>query len=428
MKKELREIIAIEELTILSERKAKDGSMTISAPWIRAGVKNKNGRLYSLSLLEREVAKTQKRIEAGSAIGSADHPLGAHTTLGDASHIITKLSIDKDGRGMMEAKILPTSKGKNVIEIINAGGELGISARGAGSISPSGIVGDDYTLLGIDFCTSPSEPTAVFNKSNVFESQNFEEEEIEEEDDREQVMYTLLSASYGMALNQGFTGDFDLYCTLHEKGLREVMALPANDRVPTQIIADIEEAIRDRTYGYYLEAQSAGYKGTYEEWKEKFPQLVESAGEKAEPKAPEKSSATWGEIRESGYRGSQDEYKKEFPNITILLPKAPEKVIVESLEAEAKRIYEGLKKDNPNSSLQLEDVRNMLFKEGEGKRARKERELAAFRVSRSLAGSGSALPQAVLEKMVQEEIESIKEQKAEKKRKNWEAYKRLLSD
>jgi len=164
------------KIQILSEKKNKDGSLYVFAPWIMTGRRNRNGRLYSQPIIQREIAKFQDRIKSGSIIGSADHPAGAFTTLSDASHIITKLSLDKNGQGWAEMRILPTSKGKNVIEIIKAGGQLGISARGAGTVSPNGIVGDDYKLLGIDIVTNPSEPTATFDKSNIFESVEFNEE------------------------------------------------------------------------------------------------------------------------------------------------------------------------------------------------------------------------------------------------------------
>ncbi len=70
----------------------------------------------------------------------------------------------------------------------------------------------------------------------------------------------------------------------------------------------------------------------------------------------------------------------------------------------------------------------MLEKEEAPKRERKTRELAIYRVNRSLDGSGSDISQQVLTKMVDEEVRVIKEEREEKKRKNWLAYKRLLSD
>lgn len=75
MEKELREVIE-SKIQILSEKKSKDGSLYVVAPWIKVGRKNKNGRLYSQPLIQREVASFQGRVKERSMIGSADHPGG----------------------------------------------------------------------------------------------------------------------------------------------------------------------------------------------------------------------------------------------------------------------------------------------------------------------------------------------------------------
>lgn len=428
----IREILEAKELRILSEKKTKDGeTMTILAPWIVADRKNKNGRLYPLNLLQREVARVQTSIKAGAMISSADHPFGAHTSLADASHIIRKLEIDKDGKGWMEATILPTTKGKNAMEILKAKGQLGISARGAGTISRNGTVGNDYRLLGIDIVTSPAEPDAVFNKDNVFESVEFDEGD-ENIADKEQAMYELLQASYGRALEGGFHADFDFYCELHENGLRKVMHLPMKDFNSEKKLT--EEAVSARVLSFYQEAVQGGFKGDLAEWKEKFPQIVEMASEpvekiveKKEPEKPFKAKISWSEAQASGFTGTIAEYRTQHPDIELILPEPPSKPIVETLEQEAQRIFEGLRKANPNSSVTLESVRNMLLKEEEPKREKKIREMAIYRVNKSLAGSGSAPSQEMLEKMVAEEIGEIKKERELRKKKNWEAYKRLLS-
>lgn len=435
MKKELREIIEVKELKILSERKNKAGdtTMRIIAPWIVTGRKNQNGRLYSLPLIQREVAKFQDRVNQGSAIGSADHPSGAFTTLDDASHIITKLEVDKQGRGTMEATILPTSKGKNVIEIIKAGGQLGISARGAGTVSPSGTVESDYKLLGIDLCTSPSEPEAVFNKDNVFESVDFESEDDESIADKEKAMYELLQASYGRALDGGFHADFDFYCELHENGLRKVMHLPTKDFNSEKKLT--EEAVSARVLSFYQESVQGGFKGDLAKWKEKFPQIVEMASEpvekiveKKEPEKPFKAKISWSEAQASGFTGTIAEYRKAYPDIELILPAPRQKRIDENetFEERCQRVFETLKRDNPDSNTTLEDVKRVFVDDEAPKKERKIRELAIARVNKSIQGSGSAPSQEMWKKWVEEEIVAIKEAREERKRKNWQAYKRLL--
>ena len=434
MKKELREIIE-SKIQVLSEKKTKDGSLYILAPWIMTGEKNRNGRLYSQPLIRREVAKFQDRVKQGSAIGSADHPAGAFTTLDNASHIITKLTVDKDGKGWMEAKILPTSKGKNVIEIINGGGQLGISARGAGTVSPSGIVGDDYKLLGIDFCTNPSEPTAVFNKSNIFESAEFEENlDTQRQKDLEESISNLEKESFLGACESGWKGTEEEWHEMYGGGLREMVGLPVSGReTPVQKLTEAQ--ISARTYSYYKEAVNSGFIGTFGEWKEKYPRLVEMAGEKVvlsekkeDIKEKFESKSTWEEIQLSGFVGTKAEFEEKFPDIKIIRPEIQKPIVERTLEQEAAIIFTGLSKDNPNSQITLEDVKRMLEKEEIVKADKRLRKRAIYIVNASLAGSGSYPSQEMLEKMVAMEIENLKEKRKEMREKNWLVYKIILSD
>lgn len=439
MKKELREIIE-PKIQILSERKSKDGSMTILAPWIQADRSNKNGRLYPLSLLQREVKSIQDRINSGAAIGSADHPAGAHTTLEDASHIIQKLEIDKDGKGWMEAKILPTSKGKNVIEIINAGGQLGISARGAGTVSPTGIVTNDYKLLGIDLCTNPSEPTAVFNKDNVFESAEFEENlDTQQQIDLEESISDLEKQSFLGAVESGFKGTEIEWHKMYGGGLREMVGLPVSGReIPTEKLT--EGQISARTHSYYVESVQAGYSGTFDEWKEKFPQIVESASKvkvvekKVEKKEKFVAKMSLAEAHQSGFVGTIAEWREQHPDIELILPAAPQEKVVaekilteEALKQEAARIFTALS-DNPNSSLTLEDVKKMLQAEEEKKTDKRIRRKAIQIVSNDISNSGGNVSQEQIEKMVKIEIERLTEQRKLRREKNWQVYRKLLSD
>ena len=326
------------KIKILNEKEAKDGSMKILAPFIQTGRKNKNGRLYGYDLIHWEITRLQPSIKAGAMISSADHPFTPHTSLANASHIITKLELDKNGKGWMEATVLPNEKGKNIMTIIKAGGQLGISARGVGDVSPSGTVENNYKLLGCDIVTSPAEPTATFNKDNICESLEFEEQE-----DGKTVVEKLT-----------------------------------------------EEAASARVLSFYREAQAGEFRGTLNEWKEEFPQLVEQASK----------------------RIKISEEKKE--------PEPPKKKISES-----ERIFLELKKQNPNSSVTLESVKRMLEKEEEVKADKRIRRKAIITVSKECDGS---VNNETLKKMVDAEISALKAARKLKRQKNWEAYKRLLDE
>lgn len=428
------------KIKILSERKTKDGSLYILAPWIMTGRKNRNGRLYSQPLIQREVAKFQDRIKSGSVIGSADHPAGAFTTLDTASHIVTKLTVDKDGQGWMEAKILPTSKGKNVIEIINSGGQLGISARGAGTVSPNGIVANDYKLLGIDIVTNPSEPTATFDKSNIFESVEFSEEENRVKDeDLEKEINALEKESWLSACESGYSGSQEDWEKQYSGSLREMMGLPEKESGKTNVQKLTEEAVNAKIMSFYNEAIQGGFIGSISEFKEKYPTIVEAASEvkitekKKEIKEKFVSRMPFSEAVSAGFKGTISEFKEQHPDIEITsLSLPPQKKVVvekelndEEMVKEAARIFTKISKENPKSSITLEDVIQMLEKENEEKVDKRIRRQAIAIVAHD--ADGTASPE-MLEKMVKMEIKNLQEARKERREKNWEAYKRLLAD
>lgn len=429
--KKLQELIEA-KAKILSENK-DDNVMNVSVPWIQADKKNQNGRTYPKSLLQREIARVQSSVKKGSFIGTGDHPFSGIENIATASHIVTALSLDEKGQGWAEMRILPTERGKTIQTLIRNGATLGVSCRGFGNVGDDGRVSDDYKLVGVDVVTNPSFKNAVFDKSNIFESVEFEEEN-EVEKELESAINDLEKQSFLGAVESGFKGTEEEWHRMYGGGLREMVGLPVLDReTPVQKLT--EEQIKNRTYGYFLEAQKAGYLGSFPEWKEKYPRLVEMASEakvvlsekKEEPKAPFKSKITWNEVVASGFIGTMDEWREKFPNIELIAPISPQKPIVErTLKQEAARIFTALSKENPNSQLTLESVIEMLEKEGESKREKKTRELAIYRVNKSLAGSGSDVSQQILTKMVDDEVKAIKEEKEERKRKNWQAYKRLL--
>jgi len=174
----LREILDIEQVKILSEDKTKDGdTITVEVPFCEADKKTRNGRIYSEWLLTREVGKVQDAIKSGSFLGMSDHPESGLGNVKNASHIVEKLTLDEETKiGSATLKILSTSKGKDIQTIIRQNGRLGVSMRGTGSVSRDGQVQGDYTFLGLDICLNPSVENAMFDKSNIVESVNFQEE------------------------------------------------------------------------------------------------------------------------------------------------------------------------------------------------------------------------------------------------------------
>jgi len=178
---ELREIQFEDEPIVLSEKEIKDEKfMDILVPWIQANKKNQNGRTYPESLLQREVARIQKAVEAGSLVGTGDHSPSGLADIATASHIVKKVWLDKKGKGWAEMRVVGTGRGKNIMTMINQGAQLGVSPRGFGTVDEkTGEVQSDYKLMGIDIVTNPSYKEGVFNKENVFESLDFKSDDDE---------------------------------------------------------------------------------------------------------------------------------------------------------------------------------------------------------------------------------------------------------
>lgn len=419
------------KVRILSENKDSN-VMNVMVPFIQSDIKNQNGRIYKKSLLQREIARVQGSVKRGSFIGAGDHPSSGLADIATASHIVTALSLDEKGQGTAELRILPTERGKSIQTLIRNNAQLGVSIRGFGDLK-NGVVQDNYKLVGLDIVTNPSFKNAVFDKSNIFESQNFEEEN--EDEDLEKSIDELERESYLNAVNSGFIGDQKEW--LQNCGsLREAMGLPEKESGKTSVKKLTKAQVNARTYSYFLEACSAGFVGDFNTWKEKHPKLVEMASEvkivktKEAPETKEKfeSKSTWAEIQLSGFRGTQAEYKEKFPSIEIIRPEIQKRIVEKTLEEEAAIIFTALSKDKPNSQITLEDVKKMLEKEEIVKADKRLRKRAIYIVNSSIAGSGSVPTQEMLEKMVAMEIENLKERRKEMREKNWQCYKRLLSD
>ena len=136
----------------------------IKGPFLQAEVKNRNGRIYPLPILEKEVRRYNKEyIQKNRAFGELGHPDGPTVNLERVSHMITRLY--PNGNDFIgEAKIMDTPYGKIVKNLIDEGAKLGVSSRGMGSLVPqrgAHVVKDDFYLAtAADIVADPSAPNA----------------------------------------------------------------------------------------------------------------------------------------------------------------------------------------------------------------------------------------------------------------------------
>ena len=155
---------SIEDIDYLIEDEAGKKNYKIRGPFLQAEIKNRNGRIYPMPILEKEVGRYNKEyIQKNRAFGELGHPDGPTVNLERVSHMITKLY--PDGTNFIgEAKIMDTPYGKIVKNLIDEGAKLGVSSRGMGSLAPqrgAHVVKDDFYLAtAADIVADPSAPNA----------------------------------------------------------------------------------------------------------------------------------------------------------------------------------------------------------------------------------------------------------------------------
>jgi len=129
----------------------------------KADTLNQNGRIYPLSVLEREVRNYQKFILENRAVGELDHPDSSVVNLKNVSHVIREAYIEQ-GTVMGTIEVLSkTPSGAILAGLVESGIKLGISSRGVGSTRKQGeyyVVQDDFQLICWDMVSEPSTPGA----------------------------------------------------------------------------------------------------------------------------------------------------------------------------------------------------------------------------------------------------------------------------
>ena len=155
----------IEDIEVLTEEKKNGGrDYKIRGVFMQADIKNRNGRIYPVETLAKEVRRyTKEFIEKKRAFGELGHPDGPTVNLERVSHMIT--SLKPEGKNFIgEAKVMDTPYGKIVKNLIDEGAVLGVSSRGMGSIQQQGgrnMVGKDFILAtAADIVADPSAPDA----------------------------------------------------------------------------------------------------------------------------------------------------------------------------------------------------------------------------------------------------------------------------
>ena len=156
---------AVEDVEYITEDKENgEKNYKIRGIFMQADIKNRNGRIYPMEVLDEEVKNYNKKfIKENRAFGELGHPEGPTVNLERVSHMIT--SLKPDGKNFIgEAKIMDTPMGKIVKNLMDEGAKLGVSSRGMGSLRQKGganVVSDDFYLAtAADIVADPSAPNA----------------------------------------------------------------------------------------------------------------------------------------------------------------------------------------------------------------------------------------------------------------------------
>jgi hypothetical protein len=155
----------IESVDVIVESKGGKKSLYIEGVFLQGGIKNRNGRMYPVETLAKEVHRYNENFTGkGRALGELGHPDGPTVNLDRVSHKITMLE-QRGDNFYGKAKILSTPMGKIASSLLGEGVKLGVSSRGIGSLKEDTdgvkVVGEDFMLAtAADIVADPSAPDA----------------------------------------------------------------------------------------------------------------------------------------------------------------------------------------------------------------------------------------------------------------------------
>jgi hypothetical protein len=147
----------------------------ITGIFLQGDIKNRNGRIYPMGILESAVNRyIDTMVKGKRAYGELGHPDGPTINLERVSHRI--VSLEKEGRNYIgKAQVMDTPYGNIVEKLLAGGGCLGVSSRGVGTLKETDnahVVGSDLMFAtAADVVADPSAPEAFVN--GIMENQEW---------------------------------------------------------------------------------------------------------------------------------------------------------------------------------------------------------------------------------------------------------------
>ena len=155
----------VSRVKFIVEGKGAQKKMYIEGTFLQGEIKNRNGRMYPINTLAKEVHRyNESFVKKGRALGELGHPEGPTVNLDRVSHKITSL-VQEGNNFRGKAQLLSTPMGKIAQNLIGEGVTLGVSSRGVGSLKEDlhgcKVVGEDFMLAtAADIVADPSAPDA----------------------------------------------------------------------------------------------------------------------------------------------------------------------------------------------------------------------------------------------------------------------------
>ena len=155
----------VSRVKFIVEGKGAKKKMYIEGVFLQGEIKNRNGRMYPMATLAKEVGRyNESFVSKGRALGELGHPDGPTVNLDRVSHKITSL-VQEGNNFRGKAQLLSTPMGKIAQNLIGEGVTLGVSSRGVGSLKEDlhgcKVVGEDFMLAtAADIVADPSAPDA----------------------------------------------------------------------------------------------------------------------------------------------------------------------------------------------------------------------------------------------------------------------------
>lgn len=164
MAKLLTEFVQFSDLSMITESDQTDTTkkhIKLEGVFIQAECKNKNGRIYPKTVLEREVNKyNEEYIKTNRAVGQLDHPDSPSMNLDRISHVIESLKmVDNDGYGTL--RLIDTPMGKIAQTLVLEKILLGVSSRGVGNMEGDRVADSFLMITPADLVFENSAPKAL---------------------------------------------------------------------------------------------------------------------------------------------------------------------------------------------------------------------------------------------------------------------------